>query len=184
MAFAGRSNVGKSSLLNAVTGRRGLARVGSAPGRTQLLNFFTVGLRRGEETVSFRIVDLPGYGYAATGRQVAETFAPMVEGYLVNRPVLRALAMLIDARRGVDPRDLDLMEFATGHEVPCLLVVTKVDKVGASKRGLVARQVAEAVGAGASDVRLTSASRGLGIADDPRRGGLVRDLADLVRDDG
>jgi GTP-binding protein len=180
VAFAGRSNVGKSSLLNAVTGVRGLARVGATPGRTQLLNFFGVTLKRGEVTLPMRIVDLPGYGYAATGRHISAKFGPMIEGYLAGRKVLRALAVLIDARRGVDERDLDLMEYATGQEVPCLIVVTKADKLSASKRGTLARKVADAVGARAGDVLLTSSSSGLGIADEGKRGGLLRDLAELV----
>ncbi len=178
VAFAGRSNVGKSSLLNALTGRRGLARVSRTPGRTQLLNVFDVTLGGpGGEQRKLRCVDLPGYGYAAAHKRVRETFAPMIGGYLEQRKSLRALILLVDARRGVlSDHDRELLELASDHGRPSLLVATKADKLGASQRGLVRRALANEVGARPRDVVLTSASAGMGLSGPD---GLAADLADL-----
>lgn len=165
VAFAGRSNVGKSSLLNALAGRRGLARVSRTPGRTRLLNVFDLELRGpGDAQCSLRCVDLPGYGFAAARAEVRRGFGPMIDGYLAERESLRALVLLVDSRRGA-PSELDmaLLELATEHQRPTLLVATKADKLGASKRGLVRRRLAAAVGAKPRDVLLTSASSGLGL---------------------
>ncbi len=181
VAFAGRSNVGKSSLLNALTGRRGLARVSRTPGRTQLLNVFDLRLAGpGGEQRKLRCVDLPGYGFAAAHKRVRETFAPMIGGYLAQRDTLRAMVLLVDARRGtLSELDRELLELASEHQRPTLLVATKADKLGASRRGLVRRQLAAAVGMSARDVLLTSASAGLGLQG---RDGLAADLADLCAD--
>jgi GTP-binding protein len=179
LALAGRSNAGKSSLLNALCGRRGLARVSRTPGRTQLLNAFDLTLAGPDGArVEARCMDLPGYGYAAARREVREGFGPMVEGYLRERTSLRALVLLVDARRGeLSELDLALLELATAHGRPTLLVATKVDKLGASERGLVRRRLAAAVGARPRDVLLTSASTGLGLHGP---GGLAADFADLA----
>ncbi|MCX4242379.1 ribosome biogenesis GTP-binding protein YihA/YsxC [Paraliomyxa miuraensis] len=178
-ALAGRSNVGKSSLLNALCGRRGLARVSRTPGRTQLLNVFELALSGpGAQRRVLRCVDLPGYGYAAAHRKVREGFAPMIEGYLAGRRALRALVLLIDARRGeLSELDLQLLELATAHGHPALLVATKVDRIGASERGLLRRRLGAAVGARPSDVLLTSASANLGLSGPD---GLAADLAALA----
>ena len=137
IAVAGRSNVGKSSLLNAFTRRTGLARVSERPGRTRLLNFFRVRLRGPQDrNIELRWVDLPGYGFAKAHRDIRETFAPMIEGYLREREHLRGLLVLLDARRGPLDGDLELLEFCAAIELPCLVCVTKCDKLGASERGL------------------------------------------------
>ncbi len=177
-AFCGRSNVGKSSLLNALTLRRGLARVSRSPGRTQLLNVFDVTLAGpGDARHHVRCVDLPGYGYAAARREVREGFGPMVEAYLAQRTALRALVLLVDARRGeLGELDFALLELATANGRPALLVATKIDKLGASERGLLSRRLAETVGARPRDVLLTSASTHLGISG-PH--GLAAELAAL-----
>jgi GTP-binding protein len=185
VAVAGRSNVGKSSLLNAFVGQRGLARVSRTPGRTRLLNVFRVQLRSpADRPHELRCVDLPGYGYAATGRQTRRGFGPMVEGYLTGRDALRGLVLLVDARRGFADGDLELLEFMSEVGLPTLVTATKCDKLGASERGLLARRLAETIGARPGDILLTSAATGLGIADEPGRGGLVRDVADLAFGDG
>lgn len=179
-ALAGRSNVGKSSLLNALCGRRGLARTSRTPGRTQLLNVFDLTLAGpGGERRALRCVDLPGYGFAAARREVREGFGPMIEGYLAERSALRALVLLVDARRGeLGPLDLQLLEAATAHDRPALLVVTKIDRVGASERGLLRRRIAAAVNARSGDVLLTSASAGIGLYGPD---GLAADLAALCQ---
>lgn len=181
VAFAGRSNVGKSSLLNALAGRKGLARVSRTPGRTRLLNVFDLQLRGPDDAeCSLRCVDLPGYGFAAASAKVRRGFAPMIEGYLAERESLRALILLVDSRRAtVSELDLGLLELATEHGRPTLLVATKADKLGASKRGLVRRRLAAAVGAKSSDVLLTSASTGLGLWGPDS---LAADLAALAQD--
>jgi GTP-binding protein len=177
VAFAGRSNVGKSSLLNALCGRRDLARTSATPGRTQLLNFFALELEHESgERRAVRCVDLPGWGFASAPKAVRESFAPMVETYVRRREALRGFVLLVDARRGVDDRDLELLELASARDVPSLLVATKADKLSAPERGLVRRRVAEAVGAHERDVLLVSSRTGIGVRD----GELARDLARLA----
>lgn len=178
IAIAGRSNVGKSSLLNALCGRRGLARVSRTPGRTQLLNFFSLTLRGpGHPSVPLRFCDLPGYGFAAAHKSIRQGFAPMIEGYLSTRENLRALVLLVDVRRGVGDQDLEMMQFLATRQLPTLLVATKADKIGASARGLARRKLAASLGIDARDVLLTSASAGMGIEG---RDGLAADLGHLV----
>ena len=164
-ALAGRSNVGKSSLLNALVGQRGLARVSRTPGRTQLLNAFDLTLAGpGGARLEIRCMDLPGYGFAAARREIREGFGPMVEGYLRERTALVALVLLVDARRGeLSDLDLALLEAASERGRPSLIVATKIDKLGASERGLLRRRLAAAVGARPRDVLLTSASEGVGV---------------------
>lgn len=190
VAVAGRSNVGKSSLLNAFAGRRGLARVSRTPGRTRLLNFFHVELQHGTRrqqvaprSLELRWVDLPGYGFAQAHKSVRDTFGPMIEGYLRDRSALRALVLLVDGRRGLRDGEFELLEIMSKARRPTLLVATKIDKLTASERGLLARRMADEVGVDPRDILLTSSQSGEGLGDDPRRGGLARDLADLVADD-
>lgn len=183
IAVAGRSNVGKSSLLNAFTRQTGLARVSKTPGRTRLLNFFQLRLRGpATRTLELRWVDLPGYGFAKARREVRDSFGPMIEGYLRERENLRALLVLLDARRGPLDGDFELLEFCASIELPCLVCATKSDKLGASERGLLPRQFAAALGIDARDVLLTSASSGLGLTVRDRGGGLGDELARLGED--
>jgi len=182
IAVAGRSNVGKSSLLNAFARRTGLARVSRTPGRTRLLNFFRLRLRGpGSVDVELRWVDLPGYGFAKAHREIRDTFGPMIEGYLREREALRGLLVLIDARRGPLDGDLELLEFCAAIELPCLVCVTKCDKLGASERGLLPGRFAEQLGIDPRDVLLTSATSGLGLTVADRGGGLGDELARLAR---
>ncbi len=178
VAFAGRSNVGKSSLINALTGRRGLARVSRAPGRTRLLNFFGARILGPSTDLGVRLVDLPGFGFAAAHRSVRDTWGPMIDGYLGSRSVLAGLVLLVDVRRGAGDLDLSLAELATEHGRPTLVVGTKADKLGASERGLTRRRIAEAFGATARDIVLTSATSGMGIGG---RDGLLAELAALAQ---
>jgi GTP-binding protein len=127
IAFAGRSNVGKSSLLNALTGRRAIARTSVTPGRTQELNFFEVG----EPTV-LRLVDMPGYGYAKAPPKVVEAWKRLVRDFLRGRQVLKRTLVLVDSRHGVKPVDVEMMAMLDQAAVGYRLVLTKADKVKAS----------------------------------------------------
>jgi GTP-binding protein len=137
VAFAGRSNVGKSSAINRILGKRGLARTSSTPGRTQQLNFFAI-----DDRVVF--VDLPGYGYARVSREARASWGPLVESYLGTREVLAGLVLLIDIRRGFEEEEDRLLEFASAHDLPLLAIATKVDKLGRGDRARAERALAAA----------------------------------------
>jgi GTP-binding protein len=127
VAFAGRSNVGKSSLLNALVNRKNLARTSSTPGRTQALNFFRVNER-------FTFVDLPGYGYARVSREVKKSWRGMVETYLRNRPNLKAVVVIVDIRRDLEEGDRSFMEWLQQEGKEVIPVLTKVDKLTRKER--------------------------------------------------
>lgn len=124
IAFAGRSNVGKSSLLNALTNRKALARTSNTPGRTQELNFFDVG-----EPLQIRLVDMPGYGFAEAPKDMVKRWRFLVNDYLRGRAVLKRALVLIDSRHGVKPPDREIMEMLDTAAVNYQLVMTKADKV-------------------------------------------------------
>jgi GTP-binding protein len=131
IAFAGRSNVGKSSLINRLVGHARLARTSQTPGRTRLLNWFRVDPPIGKPLA---FVDLPGYGYAKVSRSLRDAWRPMVERYLADRQVLRGVVVLIDARRGAETEESDLFEWLAEIGIPALPVLTKADKLAKSKR--------------------------------------------------
>jgi GTP-binding protein len=122
VAFAGRSNVGKSSLLNALVRRKAIARVSRTPGRTREINFFEVN---GE----FILADLPGYGYARVSKAARAAWQPLIEAYLRDTPTLRGLVMLLDVRREPTPDDERMLAFLADRGLPVLVVVTKIDKL-------------------------------------------------------
>src|SRR5690606_10773377 len=166
IAVTGRSNVGKSSLLNAFAQQRGLARVSGTPGRTQLLNFFRVMLRHPQHgDLTLRWVDLPGYGYAAAPHAVRASFGPMIEGYLRGREVLRGLVLLIDSRREVSEYDHALLDFMADRALWTIACVTKADKLTKGERGMVSAGIASGLSVPRSQVLVTSASSGLGFSD-------------------
>lgn len=183
IAVAGRSNVGKSSLLNAFCGQRALARVSRTPGRTRLLNYFAVRLRGGGGDLEVRLVDLPGYGFAAAQRSVRESFGPMIEGFFAGRGTLCGLLLLIDARRDIGDPEFELLEYMSRRQLPTLLCVTKIDKLKSSERGLVAPRLAKQLGVTSRDVLLTSSRDRIGLGNDERRGGLAAEIARLARGD-
>lgn len=170
IAFAGRSNVGKSSLLNALVGHRDLARTSVTPGRTQTLNFFDLGSR-------LTLVDLPGYGHAAASHGTIAAWTALIDEYLRGRPDLRRVCLLIDSRRGLMDADREVMTGLDGSAVVYQVVMTKADAV---KAGTLAARVA-AIGAEVAKrpaayprLAVTSAREGTGIAD------LRADLAALA----
>jgi GTP-binding protein len=134
VAFAGRSNVGKSSLLNTLVNRKNLARTSSTPGRTQALNFFRVNGR-------FTFVDLPGYGYARVSLEVKRAWRRMVETYLRHRPNLKAVVVIVDIRRGLEKEERELIEWLGREGKNVVLVLTKIDKLSRRDRASRVRQM-------------------------------------------
>ncbi|HEU5059160.1 MAG TPA: ribosome biogenesis GTP-binding protein YihA/YsxC [Kofleriaceae bacterium] len=143
LAFAGRSNVGKSSLLNALVGVPALARTSNTPGRTRLINWFRVEPPHGKP-VAF--VDLPGYGYAKVSKSDRAAWRPLVEAYLGRGEVLRTVLLLVDARRGAEAEEQELLEYLAGAQVPAQVVLTKVDKLAKAKRKPAAAAVRRELG--------------------------------------
>lgn len=139
VAFAGRSNVGKSTLINTLVNRRGLVRTSSTPGRTQLLNFFDIN---GE----FLLVDLPGYGFAKVPLSVKKEWGPMVRTYLEKRPQLRAVVILFDIRRIPREEDLQLLDWLEEFGIPTIPVITKIDKVTKTRRPAQIKPILETTG--------------------------------------
>ncbi|WP_309623793.1 ribosome biogenesis GTP-binding protein YihA/YsxC [Novosphingobium sp.] len=163
LAFAGRSNVGKSSLLNALTGRKSIARTSVTPGRTQELNFFEVG-----EPTLLRLVDMPGYGYAKAPLKVVEAWKRLVRDYLRGRVVLKRTLVLIDSRHGVKDVDREMMKMLDESAVGYRLVLTKADKIKASELDKVIAETqieARKHPAAFPVVHVTSSEKGMGIAE-------------------
>lgn len=132
VAFVGRSNVGKSSLINVLAGRKGLVRTSSTPGRTQLINFFDINS-------ILTLVDLPGYGYAKAPPEVRKQWGPMIEAYLASRESLKAVVLILDIRREPSDGDLQMLRWLELYNIPPILVVTKCDKL--SKNELAKQKV-------------------------------------------
>ena len=134
VAFAGRSNVGKSSLINNLVHRKKLVRTSSAPGCTRAINIFRVRLRDDDAEAHLDLVDLPGYGYAQRSKAERKSWGPLIEGFLSERAGLRGAVVIIDIRRGTQDDDLQLLEFLESVGVTPILVATKIDKLPANKR--------------------------------------------------
>lgn len=156
VALVGRSNVGKSSLVNALANRRQLAKVSNTPGRTQLINLFQ---RRQGGTM----VDLPGYGYAAVPGRERAAWQGMIEGYLLGRENLRALLLLVDGEIGPTKLDLQMIDWLNANEIPAVVVATKLDKVKPSRLAGRRQQLAKACGVAEGDVLWVSATKGTGV---------------------
>jgi GTP-binding protein len=136
VAFAGRSNVGKSSLINTLLNRKGLARTSSAPGKTQSINFYLIN-------GSFCLVDLPGYGYAKVPKQVRKKWSPLIEEYCRSRENLCGMVVIIDARVGPTPLDISLISWLTDLSLPIIFTMTKSDKLSKNKIAQALHQTAK-----------------------------------------
>jgi GTP-binding protein len=139
VAVVGRSNVGKSSLINALVGQPGLARTSRTPGRTRLINWFAIDDR-------FHLVDLPGYGYAEVSQAMRDSWRPLIEGYLADRKTLAGVLLLIDIRRGAQDEELDFVPWLAERETPVVVALTKADKLPKNKRTLEVRRARQALG--------------------------------------
>lgn len=139
IAFAGRSNVGKSTLINVLVNRKGLVRTSSTPGRTQLINFFDIN-------TELSLVDLPGYGFAKVPLSVKKQWGPMIRTYLERREQLRAVVVLFDIRRVPREEDLQLLDWLEEFEIPTIPIITKIDKISKNKRKKQLQPILEATG--------------------------------------
>ncbi len=166
IAFAGRSNVGKSSLINALTGRKTLARVSVTPGRTRELNFFTLGTEAPGGVGSAYLVDMPGYGYAKASRSAVKGWTRLIEDYLRGRRELKRVFLLIDSRHGIKPNDRETMKLLDDAAVSYQGVLTKSDKPKKTElEAVIAKTETELAKHPAAfpDLLVTSAREGLGI---------------------
>lgn len=155
IAFAGRSNVGKSSIINALLHRKSLVKTSVTPGKTQLINFFIIN-------GNFYFVDLPGYGYARAPQTVTDAWAPMIEGYLKDSTELAAVVVLLDSRRTPDERDRRLIAWLHQYDIPVVYALTKTDKLNRQETELARRNIVSMLGITDALV-LTSAKSGQGM---------------------
>ncbi len=157
IAFAGRSNVGKSSLINKLVNRRRLVKTSGTPGRTQLINFFLINQ-------AFRFVDLPGYGYAKVPLAVRRQWGTMIETYLKKRACLKGLILIVDIRRTPGVEEDNLLHWLAHHGIACRVVATKADKLSRNQQVRPLRQIAVRLGLAEDTLALFSAKSGLGLA--------------------
>ena len=158
IAFAGRSNVGKSTLINALCGGRRIAKTSRTPGKTRLINFFLVN-------DSFRFADLPGYGYADVARETRAHWQKMVEAYLEERKSLKAVVLLIDCRRGPEKEEVQLLEYLQHHRIAAEIVLSKSDKLNQSDRHRIELYLVSEAGLDPARFTFVSAAKGIGLAE-------------------
>lgn len=155
IAFSGRSNVGKSSLINTLLNRKRLVKTSSTPGRTQLINFFLIN-------TTFCFVDLPGYGYARVPASVQKKWAPMVETYLLTRETLKGVVLIMDVRRTPGMKELEFIAWLSRFDIPPILILTKADKLSKAKQIKQKIIVAETLNVDKDNLILFSAKTGYG----------------------
>jgi GTP-binding protein len=146
VVFAGRSNVGKSSLINSLLNREKLVRVSSKPGCTRAVNFFKVSLHTATGDHDLRVVDLPGYGYAKVSKSERAAWGRLIEGYLSSERPIRAVVIIVDARRGPEEEEAQLLDYLESLGRPAVLVATKADKLPKSARFAAAQECADSLG--------------------------------------
>ena len=156
-AFVGKSNVGKSSLINALCNRKYLAKVSSTPGRTKLINVFKINRQ-------FFLIDLPGYGFAQTAKSEQNKWQDLIGAYLLNSEGLRRVFVLIDARREIDDKDRLMFDFLYSSNIPFNIVVTKCDKLSRSSLNMQIIKIANDIGVGTKDIIVSSSKDKKGIA--------------------
>jgi GTP-binding protein len=150
IVFAGRSNVGKSSLINILVNRKRLAKTSSTPGRTQLINFFEIN-------AELVFVDIPGFGYAKVPEAIRRSWAPMIETYLATRRTLKGLVLIMDSRRTPGAEEMALVDWLNRHQIAGVLALTKIDKLSRSRQQACARSAAAALSVPQEDIVLFSA---------------------------
>ena len=156
IAIAGKSNVGKSSFINFLVNQKSLARTSATPGRTRLVNFFTIN--KGE----FYLVDLPGYGYARVSDEEKEKWAKLIEGYITNSPMLKGVFLLVDCRLEPNDNDRLLIQFLYSMNIDCTIIATKCDKLSKMRRNIMKKKIANGLAVGEKDVIMTSSSAKIG----------------------
>ncbi len=161
VAFGGRSNVGKSSLINALTGSSNIAKVSKKPGKTRLINFFTVKTKLG----SIRFVDLPGYGFAKVSKKERQQWRDMIEGYLESRNQLRVVVLLVDSKVGPMETDILMGQFCMDAQIPFIIAATKADKLPKTQLFSARQKAARPFGLLPQDVFLVSSQTGDGLSD-------------------
>lgn len=156
IAIAGKSNVGKSSFINFLVNQKSLARTSATPGRTRLVNFFTIN--KGE----FYLVDLPGYGYARVSDEEKEKWAKLIEGYITGSPMLKGVFLLVDCRLEPNDNDRLLIQFLYSMNIDCTIIATKCDKLSKMQRNIMKKKIANGLAVGEKDVIMTSSSAKIG----------------------
>jgi len=157
-AFFGRSNVGKSSLINMVLGKKNLVKTGSRPGVTQMVNFFSA-----DDKISF--ADLPGYGFAKVPRDIRKQFYPLIQEYIAERSNLKLAFLLVDIRRKPGEEELKILELLTAHKIPVAVTITKCDKASGNLRSKNLKIISRELGVDRQDLFITSSSSGEGKKD-------------------
>ncbi|MBQ2711867.1 MAG: YihA family ribosome biogenesis GTP-binding protein [Clostridia bacterium] len=154
IAVAGKSNVGKSTFINFIANRKGLARTSNTPGRTQLINYFDLG--------EFILTDLPGYGFAKVSREEANSWGTLIDSYLLTEPDLMGVILLLDIRHDPTQQDRQLVEYLYYHRIPFYLIATKADKLSRMQQKLHVKKIADTLGVGASDIFAVSSLEKIG----------------------